>query len=344
MVIVDVATLLVSIVALWLGARWLVAAASRLASAVGVSALIVGLTVVAFGTSAPEFAVTVEAALAGRADISIGNVVGSNVFNLGVILGGVAIVRPFRATDSLVRRDAVVMAVTTVFVLVFLADVAITRLEGVFLCIALLTYLGGLIVAARGQVAEEGRDAVTGDEGRGAVTGEEGKDAVTDEELESTRELESETTATGPVDWIDVPRLLVGLALVVVGGGLLVETAAGLARDAGVSQWVVGMTVVAAGTSVPELATSLVAARKGDVGIAAGNVVGSNVFNLLGVLGIAAVIRPMTVSTEAVIGLVWLLVLTIVATALLATGRRLIRLEGVALVGFVAVYWVVALG
>ncbi|WP_276254222.1 calcium/sodium antiporter [Halomontanus rarus] len=335
MVIVDVATLLVSIVALWLGARWLVAAASRLASAVGVSALIVGLTVVAFGTSAPEFAVTVEAALAGRADISIGNVVGSNVFNLGVILGGVAIVRPFRATDSLVRRDAVVMAVTTVLVLAFLADVAITRLEGVFLCIALLTYLGGLIVAARGQVGEEGRDA---------VTGEEGRDAVTDGKLEPTREPESETAATGPIDWIDVPRLLVGLALVVVGGGLLVETAAGLARAAGVSQWVVGMTVVAAGTSVPELATSLVAARKGDVGIAAGNVVGSNVFNLLGVLGIAAVIRPMTVATEAVIGLVWLLVLTIVAAALLATGRRLIRLEGVALVGFVAVYWVVALG
>ncbi|MCU4973161.1 calcium/sodium antiporter [Halobacteria archaeon AArc-m2/3/4] len=335
MVIADVATVLVSIVALWLGARWLVAAASRLASAVGVSALIVGLTVVAFGTSAPEFAVTIEAALADRADVSVGNVVGSNVFNLGVILGGVAIVHPFRTTDSLVRRDAVVMAGITVLALAFLANAAISRLEGVVLCLLLVAYLGGLVVAARGEIRteeeKEGETTVPSDDSTRTL----GSD---------TADTETSVTTTETVDWLDVPKLLVGLVLVVVGGRLLVGAATDLAQTVGVSEWIIGVTIVAAGTSVPELVTSLVAARDGDVGIAAGNVVGSNVFNLLGVLGIAAVIRPMTVATDALVGLVWLFVLTVIATALLATGRRLTRLEGIALVGFVAVYWVVALG
>jgi cation:H+ antiporter len=141
---------------------------------------------------------------------------------------------------------------------------------------------------------------------------------------------------------LEAGRAAAGLALVIVGGRVLVDAAVGLALSAGISEWVVGATVVAAGTSLPELVTSVVAARRGDTGIAAGNVVGSNVFNVLGVLGLAAAVRPLAVDPAVFLALGWLAALTALATAVLGTGRRLIRLEGVALVAFGAGYWVVS--
>lgn len=342
-----VATLGVAVALLWLGARVLVAAAARLATAAGVSTLVVGLTVVAFGTSAPEFAVTLEAALAGRSAVSVGNVVGSNVFNIGVILGIAAVIRPFRVSESLVRRDAVVMGAATVLTLALLWNLTATRLDGVLLFGLLLVYLSGLLIAARRSSERplaDGTDSADGDavgaprDGPATATG----DAATDSPAEAGSEAGSDPDGFGAASWLDAPRALVGVALVVVGGQLLVDSATTVARTAGVSEWVIGVTVVAAGTSLPELATSVVAARRGDVGIAAGNVVGSNVFNLLGVLGLAAAIRPLTVAPDALVGFAWLLVLTLLATALLATGRTLTRLEGAALIGLVAVYWVVS--
>ncbi|WP_226479693.1 calcium/sodium antiporter [Natrinema amylolyticum] len=321
-----VISLAVGVLALWIGARLLVTGASRLASAAGVSALVVGLTVVAFGTSAPEVVVSTEAALAGRGDVAVGNVVGSNVFNLGVILGLVAVIAPFRVAEPLLRRDVLAMAASTVVAAVVLADVGISRLEGGVLLALLACYLGALWLAIR-----NASDAA----GTAADSLEASDDATSPRASEDGRSVRL---------GLEALRVVAGLALVIVGGRVLVDAAVGLALSVGVSEWVVGATVVAAGTSVPELVTSVVAARRGDTGIAAGNVVGSNVFNVLGVLGIAAVVRPLAVDPAVFFALGWLAVLTAFATAVLATGRQLTRLEGVALVVLGAGYWIVSMG
>ncbi|QCW02451.1 calcium/sodium antiporter [Natrinema pallidum] len=318
----DVVLFGIAALALWLGARSLVTGASRLASAAGVSALVVGLTVVAFGTSAPEIVVSTGAAVEGRGDVAVGNVIGSNVFNTGVILGLVAVITPFRVMESLLRRDAIAMAGSTIVAAAVLADGVVSRLEGAILLVLLTCYLGVLWVAIRA--------ATDGDGGR-------------------AKPIDGGTTALVERDRHDVRvgieggRILVGLVLVIVGGRVLVDSAVGLALAAGVSEWAIGATVVAAGTSIPELVTSVVAARGDGVSIAAGNVIGSNIFNVVGVLGIAAVFRPLTADPAVFVALAWLGVLTAFATAVLATGRRLTRLEGVSLVVLGVGYSVVSL-
>jgi cation:H+ antiporter len=303
--------LLAATVGLWVGAHWLVGAASRLAGSAGVSPLVIGLTVVAFGTSAPEIAVSTVAAFEGNGDVAVGNVVGSNVFNVGVILGCIAILAPFRVTETMVRRDAVAMAGATAVAVVVLANLTLSRLEGLVLLALLAGYLGALGLAAR--------------KGKG--------DAADDAPTNANSDVASNRN-------VELLRLLGGLALIVGSGRVLVESATTIALSVGVSTWLVGVTIVAAGTSLPELVTSIVATRRDEVAIAAGNVIGSNVFNLLGVLGLAAAIRP-TVVDPAVLGsLVWLGVLTAIAAVVLATGRRLTRLEGVLLLAIAAGYWI----
>ncbi|QLG48290.1 calcium/sodium antiporter [Natrinema halophilum] len=323
----EVGLLVVGVLALWIGARLLVTGAARLAGAAGVSALIVGLTVVAFGTSAPEIVVSTEAALEGRGSISVGNVVGSNLFNLAVSLGLVATFSPFRVSETLVRRDALAMAFSTGIATVVLANGIVSRLDGGILLVILGCYLGALGVAIRNA------------------------DGADDAGTQSPEAATTVATASVPSDGDDgrnakfgpeTVRVLVGLVLVIGGGRVLVDAAVGLALAVGISEWVVGATIVAAGTSLPELVTSIVAARGGDVSIAAGNVIGSNVFNALGVLGIAAVIQPLTVDPAVFLGLAWLAVVTAFATVVLATGRTLTRLEGVALIALGAGYWVVS--
>ncbi|MFC4543514.1 calcium/sodium antiporter [Halosolutus amylolyticus] len=307
--IVDAAFVLGGVLALWLGARWLVTAAATLARTAGVSALVVGLTVVAFGTSAPELVVSIGAALEGRADVAAGNVVGSNVFNLAFTLGVVAVVRPFRVTEKLVRRDTVAMAAATVVGIAVLANLTVSSREGGLLLALFAAYLGWIWhTATRSTESDDGAP-------------------------ESSR-------SDGPNPYgTDGVKLLLGLVLVLVGGRLLVDGATGIALSFGVSEWAVGVTIVAGGTSLPELVTSIVAARHENLGIAAGNVVGSNVFNLLVALGAAALVRPLSVDAAVLPGLAWLAVVTAIAAVVLATGRRLTRLEGVVLLAVGASYW-----
>ncbi|MDG5821515.1 calcium/sodium antiporter [Natronococcus sp. A-GB7] len=312
----TVVVLFAATLGLWIGARWLVDAASDIASAAGVSPLVIGLTVVAFGTSAPEFAVSITAALEGSGDVSVGNVVGSNVFNLGVVLGVIALLAPFRATETMLRRDAVAMAVATAVATGVLANRIVSRPEGLVLVSLLAGYLVALGVVARREADDTDR-----------MSPESGE--------ETGFETSAPTIRLGP----EAGRLLVGLALVIVGGRLLVDSATTLGLAVGVSEWAIGVTVVAAGTSLPELVTSIVAARRNAVSIAAGNVIGSNVFNLLGVLGVAATIRPLAVDPAVPASLVWLGAITAVATVVLATGRRLTRLEGAILLAVAAGYW-----
>lgn len=302
-VVVDLALVVVAVGGLWLGATWFVTGADRVARRVGLSGLVVGLTVVAFGTSAPEFAVTVDAAVTGRSDISVGNVVGSNVFNLGVVLGAVALVRALPVSSALLRRDGLVLVGTTVLLFVVLWDRLVSRPEGVVLVVLLGAYL---LLLVRTDDEQPGGDR---------------------EPRASFRPF-------------DIGRVFGGLAVVVAGAHVLVVAASDLAGAAGVSEWVIGVTVVAAGTSTPEFVTSVTAARRGQAGISAGNLVGSCIFNALGVLGVAALIRPLPVAGAALRDAGWLLGIVIVVTALFWSGRLLSRLEGGLLVALNAANWV----
>jgi len=298
---VDVLLIVCSGFGLWWGAVWLVESAARIAKRLGMSELVIGLTVVAFGTSAPEFAVTFTAALRGQADISVGNVVGSNIFNLGFILGGVALVRAIRTTPPLIYRDGTALIGTSVLLLLLLSDLSLARWEGALLMLLLVAYL--LVL------------------------------------LRSRNTLEEEIPA-GQMRWFDIPRLLVGIAVVIGAGHMLVDSASSLARAVGISEWVIGVTIVAAGTSAPELATSLVAVTRGRYGISAGNLLGSDLFNLLGVLGLAAVVRPMTVDPASFGSLLMLCGLVVLVVVMLRSSWQLSRTEGGILITLNLARWI----
>lgn len=292
--------LIASVFALWWGAVWVVDSASRIAHKLGVSDLVIGLTVVALGTSAPEFAVTLTAALRGQPDISVGNVVGSNVFNLGFILGGVAIVRAIQTSAKLVYRDGAILIGTSLLLLIFMYDSTMSPWEGMVLIAILLGYLVLLFVRKE--------------------------------------KIEEDIEVSG-YKWTDILRLVVGLTLIVGGGHYLVDSASYLARIMGLSEWVIAVTIVAAGTSTPELATSLVAVIKGKHGLSAGNLIGSDLFNLLGVLGLAAVINPLTVSEGAYEEIILLAGLVVVVVLMMRSGWRISRREGIILVLVNLVRW-----
>lgn len=290
---IDSGLIVLSIGALWWGAVWVVDSASSIANRLGISEIVIGLTVVAFGTSAPEFAVTLLAAFRSQADISVGNIVGSNIFNLGFILGGVALVRAINTSHKLVYRDGSILILSSLLLVCFLYDNSLSQAEGIILFISLFVYLFLLFI--RKETLEEEIEAV-------------------------------------PFHWQEIPKLIIGLVLIVGGGYFLVDSASNLARTIGLSEWVIGVTIVAAGTSAPEFATSLVAIIKKKHGISAGNLVGSNIFNLLGVLGLAAMIRPMSVDMNAFTSIIMLTGLTVIAIFLMRTGWKISRLDGAILV------------
>lgn len=307
---VDILLLVVGAAALWYGAEQFVAGAVALARRAGLSDLVGGVVVVGIGTSLPEVAASMDAALGGRADLAVGNAVGSNLVNLGVVLGATALVTPVRARRPLRRRDAPVMLAATAAMALALFDLRLSRVEGTALLAGLFAYLGFLLWSGRAAAAD-----------RRARTA-----AVPDDDPEVGRRL-------------SVVLTVGGLALVVLGADLLVRGAVGLAFAAGVSEWVVGETVVALGTSTPELAAAVAAARSGYPELAVGNVVGSCVFNALGVVGLVGVLAPALVSPTATGTVTWLLGLTALVTVLLLTGQKLTRVEGGVAAGVNLLRW-----
>ncbi|SDM63077.1 cation:H+ antiporter [Halogranum gelatinilyticum] len=298
----------VSILGLWLGAEWLVSGAAAIARRFGISELVIGLTVVAFGTGLPEAVVTIDAAITGRPDIAVGNVVGSNIVNIAVVLGVVAIIRAAPVSRSLVRRDGTALVATTVLAVIAAADGSFSRLEGGLLLTLWLGYLWWLFRNHGGSSARK----------RGP----------------------SDTRALA----LAAAKLVVGLVVVVGSGAVLVDAATTLARSFGISEWTIGATVVAVGTSTPELVVSLLALYRGRTGLSLGNVIGSNIVNLFGVLGVAAAIQPITVNPAAFSGMLWLLALVGVFVVALWTGHRLSRVEGGALLSSEVVRWVLGFG
>ena len=301
-IFINIILLVFSILLLWKGADYLVESASKIAEKLGVSDLVIGLTIVAFGTSAPEFAVTINAALKQQADISVGNIVGSNIFNLGFILGTVAVVRNIKTTRKLVYRDGVFMIFITLLLLFFFSDLHLSRYEGISLMALLATYMIFLFIR---------------------------KEPLEDEEI-------IHANATWK-DWLLLPA---SIFAVITGGHYLVESAGFLARSAGISEWVIGVTIVAAGTSAPEMATSLAAVIKGRHGMSAGNLIGSDIFNILGVLGLAGALNPMSINPNAYQSLMMLSGMVILVIIFLRTGWRLSRQEGLILVGIGLTRWI----
>ena len=256
----DTVLLIGGFIVLVLGAELLVRGASRLAAAAGMPSLIIGLTVVAFGTSAPEMAVSVGSALGGSPDIALGNVVGSNIFNVLFILGLSALVAPLVVSTQLVRFDVPVMIAASLLVWLMALDQSLSRLEGLVLALMIVLYTDMQI-----RMGRQG----TGDDAP-AVPAARGARAIA----------------------LNALLIVAGLVLLVAGSRWLLHGATGIARAFGVSELLIGLTIVAAGTSLPELATSVLAALRGERDIAVGNIVGSNIFNIFAVLGFSAALSP----------------------------------------------------
>lgn len=291
--------LLGGLLALIVGATGLVRGAVSMARRLGVSALVIGLTVVAYGTSAPELIVSLYAAMEGSPDIALGNVVGSNIGNVGLILGCAALLSPIGARSQLLKTDVPIMIGVSALLLGLLSDGMLGRWDGVLL---LLSGVGYTLFSLWNAAGSSGDDSA----------------------------LETALPAEGSWLW-DLLYGGGGLVLLVIGARLLVDGAVVMATAAGLSTAVIGLTVVAVGTSLPEFATSAVAAWRGEGDIALGNVVGSNIFNILGILGITACIQPVDAS-----GLSWIdggvmLAFAAAILPLLWTGYTFSRVEGGAL-------------
>ncbi|BCA79047.1 calcium/sodium antiporter [Desulfuromonas sp. AOP6] len=306
--------LLAGLILLVLGAEGLVRGASHLAAGFGISPLIIGLTVVAFGTSSPELAVSIKAALSDQASIALGNVVGSNIFNVLFILGLSALAAPLVVSQQLVRLDVPLMILLSVLMLVFGYDNSFSRLDGGLLFAGLISYIFFLIRQSRRESA--------------AVEQEYAGEFAAEDRDEP--------------GWLKNSLLVVGgLALLVLGSRWLVESAVTIAQALGLSEEVIGLTIVAAGTSLPEVVTSLIATLRGKVDIAVGNIIGSNIFNIMGVLGLASLISPTGMEVSSALLRFDIPIMITVAVACLPiffTGNRISRFEGAILLGYYAAY------
>jgi cation:H+ antiporter len=308
--------LAVGLVVLTAGAEVLVRGAVGLAAAVRISPLVIGLTVVAFGTSAPELVVSLRAALTGQPEIAVGNVVGSNIFNVLVILGLSALIVPLRVAQQLVRLDVPILIVTSLVVYGMCLSGRLDRLEGGVLAAALVAYTVWLVWKSR----RENSAAVLG---------------------EYSAEFAEQAPATPARMVLFLVMVVSGLGMLVLGADLFVDSAITIARGWGLSELVIGLTLVAAGTSMPEVATSLVAAFKGERDIAVGNVVGSNIFNLMGVLGLSGLVAPGGLPVDPGLVNQDLPVMVLVAVACLPVfliGHAIERWEGIVLLAFYGLY------
>lgn len=271
-IIPDILLFIAGLLALYYGAEWLVNGAAGLVRDMGFSPIIIGLTVVAFGTSAPEMVVSVVSSIQDRSMIAVGNVIGSNICNIALVLGLSAFLQPIESDRSVVRREIPIMIGVSFYLLIVAADSTIGRFEGLTLFGGIILYIGMNCKLALNRCAEKG--------------------AQTLPEC-SVKELSSISETSKPIQLL---LIVAGIATVVVGAEFLVNAAVNMMKTFGVSEKFIGLTVVAFGTSLPELATSVVAAMKGEMDISIGNLIGSNVFNILSVLGIAALFRPIHIT------------------------------------------------
>lgn len=298
---------------LYLGGEGLVRGAAALGVRAGMSPLVAGLTIVALATSAPELAIGIRAVLEGAPDIAIGNVVGSNIANLALVLGVTALVRPPSLGGRILKRDAIALIAGTLLVPAFLLDMQLSRVEGALLLAALIVYLFLTIRSTRRRKREE---------------------------ADSETEIPVVTSSL----WLNLVLTAGGVALLVLGSELLVRACLEIAMYLGVAEAVVGLTVAALGTSLPELMASIAAARHGQPEMAAGNLIGSCIFNLLCILGITSLVTPLVRGGVTLIDLGVMIAVSTLALALMGTKARVERREGALLTAVYAGYigWLVA--
>ena len=306
------------------GAELLVRGASRLAVSLGISPVVVGLTVVAFGTSSPELAVTVQSAYSGSADIALGNVVGSNILNVLLVLGISAAILPLAVSRRLVRLDVPLLVGASVLLLLLGLDGEVSRLDGALLFAGVVAYTGFSLIQSR---LQNGRDDKGEEDSGGDVEG-----------VEEIPEVGSGWRSSKAVQ---LAFIAVGLAMLVLGSRWLVSGAVEIATALGVSELVIGLTVVAFGTSMPEVATSVIAAFRGERDMAVGNAIGSCLFNILAVLGIASLVAPDGIPVPPAALRFDIPVMIAAAVACLPiffTGSRVARREGLLFLGYYAAY------
>lgn len=284
--------LLIGFVLLIKGADFFVDGSSSLARIMKVPSVIIGLTIVAMGTSAPEASVSVNAALAGSNDIAISNVIGSNLFNGLVVVGVCAFMAGFKTNPEILKRDMPLNIIVTAILCIMLLDRHINHIEGIILLISMAVYIAVMVISAL-----------------------------------KNRETADECKI------LSLPKSLIfiigGLIAVIFGGTLVVDNACLIAKDFGVSENFIGLTIIAIGTSLPELVTSITATRKGDSGLALGNAIGSNLFNILFILGMSATICPLNVLSESIIDCIILLVSAVILYVFARTKKTMNRWEGI---------------
>lgn len=300
--LVQIIILVVSLIVLGLAANYLVNSSIKIARKWNVSEMFIGLTIVAMGTSAPEIAVSVFAAIKGQGDLSVGNVIGSNIFNLGFILGLVAIIAPQIIPKKMVYRDGFVLLLATIMIFFFAFDLKIVIWEGLIMLAALISYLSFLAVK---------------------------KDVSTEED----------DTHGAKAVWTDYIIFVVSLFTLVKSSDYVVSSSVYIAEYFKISAWAIGATIVAAGTSLPELATSIIATVKKKFGLSIGNVVGSDIFNTFGIIGISSVIAPITLQSrteifgiaDSVFSIIVLILTLCLTLVFMRTGWRIGRREGIIL-------------
>lgn len=306
---------LVGLVILILGADLLVRGASRLAAAFGISPLVIGLTIVAIGTASPEIAVSIQAAAIGQGDLTLGNVLGSNIFNILFILGVTSILAPILIAEQLIRKDAPILLGVSLLTFVLALDGNLGAMDGTILLSLLVVYMFFALRQSRSESSEV--------------------------QKEYAEEYAKKVSRTTKSIFTNSLFILIGLGLLVFGSNWLVESAVQIATVLGVSELIIGLTIVAMGTSLPEVATSVIAAFKGESDIAVGNAVGSNIFNLLGVLGIGALVSPdgiFVAQTVLQFDLPVMVFVALVTLPVFYIDSRISRIEGGLLLSYYIIY------
>ncbi|MBQ8539339.1 MAG: calcium/sodium antiporter [Ruminococcus sp.] len=299
----NILLLLVGFVLLIKGADFFVDGSSSVAKLLKIPSVVIGLTIVALGTSAPEAAVSITAGLSGSNEIAVSNVVGSNIFNMLMVVGVCAIIKSFDLDKNILKRDFPVnIAANTVLLLMMLVGSVLSRFNGIVLLVMMAVYIVWLVINAL-KNREEGSDDIK---------------------------------TLSPV--LSIVYIVGGLAAVIFGGDLVVDNATVLAKAMGWSETFIGLTIIAIGTSLPELVTSVVASKKGENGLALGNVVGSNLFNIMFILGLSSSISPIAIDSRAIVNTVLLLGATIAMYVLCVARKKLGRIEGIIMVSLYAVY------
>ncbi len=300
--ILDIILLLIGFVALIKGADFFVEGASSLARIMRIPSVVIGLTIVAMGTSAPEASVSITASLSGNNDIAISNIIGSNIFNSLGVVGVCALLSVFYANTDILKRDLPVNLGITALLVIFLLDLKLGRIEGILLLVIMVVYISVMVYSA----------------------------------LKNRTESQDEIKV---LCWpLSLLYIVGGLAVVIIGGNLVVDHASNIASALGLSQNFIGLTIVAVGTSLPELVTSITATRKNEPGLALGNAVGSNIFNIMFILGASSVLSPISILGESLIDAILLLIVSAILLIFAYTGKKFDKKEGVVCVGLYVIY------